>query len=486
MNFKDLSLEEIIAKIKSWETSQKAVWDYFMGRIKKYDEKVQAYNFVNENGFSEADVNFPLAWVSIWVKDIFCEKGIPTTCASKMLENFVPPYDSTVIKNLKTAGMNSLGKLNMDEFAMGSTSESSAFRKTKNPWGMRRIPGGSSGGSAAAVAAGLAPASLGTDTGGSIRQPASMCGIVGFKPSYGRNSRFWVMAMASSLDCPGTFTKNVKDAGLLYDIMNGFDEKEDTSIEGKQTINPSIWDKKDLKWYKIGLPKEYMEEWLDEGVRKVILESVEKMKELWAEIVDISLPMTKYAIATYYILMPAEVSTNLARYDGIRYGHNSTMPHESLEEVYQNNRWEWFGAEAQRRIILGSYVLSAWFYDAYYKKASQVRTLIREDFDKAFTQVDAIISPVSPNVAWKIGEKIDDPLKMYLSDAYTIPASLAGLPGISVPAGFAISEDAEKEELPVGLHILTPQFEEERLLEIAHVFETQTKWSKISPKGFED
>lgn len=486
MNFKDLSLEEIIAKIKSGETSQKEVWDYFMGRIKKYDSKIESFNFVNENWFIETDINSPLAWVSIWVKDIFCEKGIPTTCASKMLENFVPPYDATVIKNLKEAWMNSLGKLNMDEFAMGSTSESSAFRKTKNPWGTNRIPGWSSGGSAAAVAAGLAPASLGTDTGWSIRQPASMCGIVGFKPSYGRNSRFWVMAMASSLDCPGTFTKTVKDAGLLYDIMNWYDEKEDTSIEGKQTINPSIWNKKDLKWYKIGLPKEYMEEWLDEGVRKVILESVEKMKELGAEIVDISLPMTKYAIATYYILMPAEVSTNLARYDGIRYGHNSELPHESLEEVYQNNRWEWFGAEAQRRIILGSYVLSAWFYDAYYKKASQVRTLIRQDFDKAFKQVDAIISPVSPNVAWKIGEKIDDPLKMYLSDAYTIPASLAGLPWISVPAGFAISEDLEKEELPVWLHILTPQFEEERLLEIAHVFETQTPWSKISPKWFED
>lgn len=486
MKFKDLNLEEIIAKIKSGETSQKEVWDYFMGRIKKYDSKIESFNFVNENWFIENDLNTPLAWVSIWVKDIFCEKGIPTTCASKMLENFVPPYDSTVIKNLKEAWMNSLGKLNMDEFAMGSTSESSAFRKTKNPWWTNRIPGGSSGGSAAAVAAGLVPASLGTDTGGSIRQPASMCWIVGFKPSYGRNSRFWVMAMASSLDCPGTFTKNVKDAGLLYDIMNWYDEKEDTSIEWKQTINPSIWDKKDLTGYKIGLPKEYIEEWLDEGVRKVILEAVEKMKELWAEIVDISLPMTKYAIATYYILMPAEVSTNLARYDGIRYGHNSTLPHENLEEVYQNNRWEWFGSEAQRRIILGSYVLSAWFYDAYYKKASQVRTLIREDFDKAFTQVDAIISPVSPNVAWKIGEKIDDPLKMYLSDAYTIPASLAGLPGISVPAGFAISEDAEKEELPVGLHILTPQFEEERLLEIAHVFETSTPYSKISPKWFED
>ncbi|MDD4151383.1 MAG: Asp-tRNA(Asn)/Glu-tRNA(Gln) amidotransferase subunit GatA [Candidatus Gracilibacteria bacterium] len=486
MNLKDLSLEEIISKIKQKELSQKQVWDYFSDRIKKYDNKLQTFNFVNKDGFIENDINTPLAGVSIGIKDIFCEKGIPTTCASKMLENFIPPYDSTVIKNLKNAGMNSIGKLNMDEFAMGSTSESSAFRKTKNPWGTNRIPGGSSGGSASAVAAGLVPAALGTDTGGSIRQPASMCGIVGFKPSYGRNSRFGVMAMASSLDCPGTFTKTVKDAGLLYDIMNGYDENEDTRIKGKQTINPSIWDKKDLKGYKIGLPKEYMEEGLDDGVRKVILESVEKMKELGAEIVDISLPMTKYAIATYYILMPAEVSTNLARYDGIRYGHNSTLPHESLEEVYQNNRGEGFGDEAQRRIVLGSYVLSAGFYDAYYKKASQVRTLIRQDFDNAFKEVDAIISPVSPNVAWKIGEKIDDPLKMYLSDAYTIPASLAGLPGISVPAGFAISEDSEKEELPVGLHILTPQFEEEKLLEIAHVFETQTKWSKISTAGYED
>ena len=486
MNLKDLSLEQIIFKIKQKELSQKQVWDYFSDRIKKYDNKLQAFNFINKDWFTENDINTPLAWLPVWIKDIFCEKWIPTTCASKMLENFVPPYDATVIKNLKNAWMNSIGKLNMDEFAMWSTSESSAFRKTVNPWWTSRIPGGSSGWSASAVAAWLVPAALWTDTWGSIRQPASMCWIVWFKPSYGRNSRFWVMAMASSLDCPGTFTKTVKDAGLLYDIMNWYDSSEDTSIKWKQTINPSIWDKKDLAGYKIWLPKEYMEEWLDEWVKKVILEAVEKMKELGAEIVDISLPMTKYAIATYYILMPAEVSTNLARYDGIRYGHNSELPHDNLEEVYQNNRWGWFWAEAQRRIVLGSYVLSAWFYDAYYKKASQVRTLIRQDFDKAFEKVDAIISPVSPNVAWKIGEKIDDPLKMYLSDAYTIPASLAGLPGISVPAWFATSEDAEKEELPVGLHILTPQFEEERLLEIAHVFETQTKWSKISPAWYED
>ncbi len=482
---KDLSLTQIIENIKTGKTTSEEVFQYFLKRIEKYDAKVQSFNFVNTSGLTQ-NTDTILAGAPIGIKDIFCETGIPTTCGSKMLEGFLPPYDATLIQHLKEAGMSSIGKLNMDEFAMWSTCETSYYRKTLNPWGINRIPGGSSGWSAAAVAAGLVPAALGTDTGWSIRQPASMCNVVGFKPSYGRLSRFGVIPMASSLDCPGMFTKTVKDSGLLYDIMNGHDPKEHTSLNAKDIINPEIWNKKDLKWVKVGIPKEYFEEWLDEWVKTTVLEAIDKLKELWAEIKEISLPMTKYWVATYYIIMPAEVSTNLARFDGIRYGHNSDLPYANMDELYENNRGEWFGDEVQRRIILGSYVLSAWFYDAYFKKAGQIRTLIIEEFKKAFEEVDVIVSPASPSVAWKLGEKSDDPVKMYLSDAYTIPASLAWLPGISVPCGFATSEDAEKELLPVGLQILWAQFDDQKVLEVAHVYEQATTWHKENPSWFED
>jgi aspartyl-tRNA(Asn)/glutamyl-tRNA(Gln) amidotransferase subunit A len=484
MNLKDLSLEQIIKKIETWEISKEESFDYFLKRIEKYDDKVNAFNFVNTNWLNKEEGI--LNGAPIAVKDIFCETWINTTCSSNMLKEFKSPYDSTVIKNLKEAWMSSLGKVTMDEFAMWSTNESSALKKAINPWWTNRIPGGSSWWSAAAVAAWLAPAALGTDTGWSIRQPASMCNVVWFKPSYWRNSRYWVMAMASSLDCPWTLTKTVKDSAILYNVMNGYDEKENTSLPGKDIIDDKIWNTKDLKWYKIWIPKEYFEEWLDEWVRKTIEDSIEKLKELWAEIKEVSLPMTKYAIATYYIIMPAEVSTNMSRYDWLRFGHSSDKWYESTDELFMNNRWEWFWDEVKRRIVLWSYVLSAWFYDAYFKKATQIRTLIIKDFEKAFEEVDAIVSPVSPNVAWKSWEKIDDPVKMYLSDAYTIPASLAWLPWISVPAGFAKSEDSEEELLPVWMQILTPRLEEQRLFEIAHVFEQNTKyWEKI-PEGFED
>ena len=487
MNFKDLSLIEIIEQIKTGKTTKKEVFEYFLKRIEKYDDKVQAFNFVNTDWLNKENVSdTPLAWAPIAVKDIFCEIWVPTTCSSKILEWFKPPFDATVIKNLKEAWFSSLWKVTMDEFAMWSTNETSAFKKAVNPWWTNRIPGGSSGWSAASVAAWLAPAALWTDTGWSIRQPASMCNIVWFKPSYWRNSRNWVIAMASSLDCPWTLTKTVKDAALLYEIMNSFDPKENTSIPGKDTINPEIWETKDLKWYKIWVPKEYFEEGLDSWVKKVIEDAISKLKELWAEIKEITLPMTKYAIATYYILMPAEVSTNLSRYDWIRFWPISEKPYDSMDELFINNRTEGFWKEPKRRLVLGSYVLSAWFYDAYYKKATQVRTLIIEDFKKAFSEVDAIVSPVSPSVAWKIWEKIDDPVKMYLSDAYTIPASLAWLPWISVPAWFAESEDADKEKLPVWLQILTPRLEEQRLFEIAHVFEQNTNYWKKNPEWFED
>lgn len=481
---RNLSLIEIIENIKSKKVTKQEVFDYFLKRIEKYDDKLKSFNFVNKNWLNTSE-NTVLEWVPIWVKDLFCEIWIPTTWASKMLENFVPPYDATVIKKLKEAWFSSIWKLNMDEFAMWSTTENSAFKSTVNPWWTNRIPGGSSGWSSASVSAWLVPAALWTDTGWSIRQPASMCNIVWFKPSYWRNSRFWVLPMASSLDCPWTLTKTVRDAGLLYDIMNWFDEKEDTTIDGKDKIDPKIWETKDLKWVKVWVPKEYFEEWLDPWVRETINKAIETLKELWAEIKDISLPMTKYAIATYYIICPAEVSTNLWRLDGLRYWHSSVKPYSSMDEFYSNNRWEWFNSEAQRRIVLWSYVLSAWFYDSYFKKACQIRTLIIEDFKKAFEEVDVIVSPVSPNVAWKLWEKIDDPLKNYLADAYTIPASLAWLPWLSVPAWFAKSEDKEDELLPVWLQILTPQFQDQKALEIAYVFEQATNYAKINPKWFE-
>lgn len=484
MNLAHKSLLELKQMIDSNEVTAKQVWDYYLERSKKHNNDINAFNSFNENGFNTSSEN--LAGIPIGVKDIFCETGIPTTGASKMLEKYVPPYDATLITKLKEAGMSSLGKCNMDEFAMGSSGENSAFGNTKNPHDIKRIPGGSSSGSAAAVAAGLIPAALGTDTGGSIRQPASMCGVVGFKPSYGRNSRLGIMPMASSLDCPGTFTKTVQDAAFLYEIMNGEDTLESSSLPGKDTINSEIWNTKDLSGVKVWVPKEYFEEGLDAGVKKQIENTIDTMKSLGAEIQEISLPMTKYAVAAYYIICPAEVSTNLARLDGIRYGYNSDKVNEGLDDIYLNNRGEGLWAEPQRRSILGSYVLSAGFYDAYYKKAAQVRTLIIEDFKKAFEEVDIIVGPTAPSVAWKIGEISEDPLKMYLEDAYTIPASLAGLPGLSLPCGFAASEDGKNNSLPVWIQMLCPRLSEQKLFEIAHVLEKELNLREsLTPKGFE-
>lgn len=482
MNFKDLSLEEIINKIKSGETTALEVKNYFLERVKKYDGDINSFNFLNE----DVEINQEdgeLAWVVLWVKDIFCETGVATTMASNMLKNFVPPYDATVIKKLTSAWMTSLGKVNMDDSAMGTTGESSVFGATINPWGENRIPGGSSSGSAASVAAGLVPAALGTDTGWSLRQPASMCNVVGFRPSYGRNSRFGVIPMASSFDCPGTITKTVKDAALLYNITNGEDVKENTTFKGKDTISDDVFNKTDMSGIKVWVPKEYFEEGLDADVREKIEASIEKCRELGAEIVDVSLPMTKYAIAAYYIIVPAEVSTNIWRLDGVRYGHNSDAPYASMDELYMNNRWESLGKEIQRRSIVWAYVLSAGFYDAYYKKASHVRTKIIDEFNSVFDEVDVLITPPTPSAAWKIGEKSADPLKMYLADAYTIPASLAGLPGISVPAGFV---EQEWETLPVWVQFLGNLKQEEKVLQVAHIFEQATGYGKQNPVGFED
>jgi aspartyl-tRNA(Asn)/glutamyl-tRNA(Gln) amidotransferase subunit A len=485
MNLAYKSLLEIKQLIDSGETTSREVWDYFMDRSEKHNTVLWAFLSIWLKKFEEKN-NTLLSGIPLGIKDIFCEKTVITSGASKMLESYIPAYDATIIKKLNEAGMNSLGKCNMDEFAMGSSGENSAFLSTKNPHGTDRIPGGSSSGSAAAVAAGLVPAALGTDTGWSIRQPASMCWVVGFKPSYGRNSRFGIMPMASSLDTPGTFTRNVQDAAYLYDIMNGEDKLESSSLPAKDSISSEIWNTPDLKGIKIWIPKEYFEDGLDTGVKQQIESAISNLKELGAEIKEISLPMTKYAVAAYYIICPAEVTTNLARLDGIRYGHNSELPNNGLEEIYLHNRGEWLGNEPKRRSILWSYVLSAGFYDAYFKKAAQIRTLIIEDFKKAFSEVDMIVGPTAPGVAWKIGEISEDPLKMYLEDAYTIPASLAGLPGISLPCGFAQSNDAEKELLPVGLQMLTARLEEEKLFKIAHALEQSLNlWDSLIPKGFE-
>lgn len=405
------------------------------------------------------------------MKDVFSEAGIETTASSKMLADYKPPYDATIISCLKEAGFSSIGKLNMDEFAMGGSGENSAMRITRNPWDIDRIPGGSSSGSAAAVAAGMVSAALGTDTGGSIRQPASMCGVVGFKPTYGRNSRKGVISMASSLDTPGTFTKTVEDAAMLYEIMTGYDAGDSTSLQEPTTINPAIWDKKDLEGVKIGVPKEYFIEGIEKGVQKEIDGAIAKLRELGAEIKEVSLPHTEYGLAVYYIVMPAEVSTNLARYDGIRFGHT----HGGGADIAMS-RSEGFGKEAQRRIMLGSFVLSSGFYDAYYRRASLIRELIKNDFKKAFNEVvDIIVTPTAPSVAWKIGEKVDDPLKMYLSDVFTVNASLAGLPGLSLPVGYSLPEDGGTTELPVGLQILGPELGEEKVFEVAHILERAMK-----------
>lgn len=479
---KDMSLIELKELIVSGEKTSKEIYEYFAKRIEKYDETLNA--FISKDLSAHADSHEALVWLPIAIKDIFSKKWRTTSGASKMLENFIPPYTSTVVKRLESAWMSYIGNTNMDEFAMWSTGENSAFGSTLNPWGTNRIPGGSSSGSAAAVAAWLVPAALWTDTGWSTRQPAFFTGTVWFKPTYWRNSRFGVHPMASSLDCPATFTKTVEDAGLLYDIMNGEDEKDATSMPWKDSINPKIWKTSSLEWKTIWVPQEYFDEWLDAEVKKAIKEAINHMEKLWATIKEISLPMTKYAVTSYYIICPAEVATNLARLDGLKYGYNSKSPHTNLADIYINNRGEGLGPEPQRRTIIWNYVLSAWFYDAYFKKAAQIRTLIIKDFDTAFEWVDAIVWPCAPTAAWKLWEKTDDPLKMYLADAYTIPASLAGLPGISVPCGF-VEDDGDK--LPVWIQILAPRGKDQELLEIANVYEKSAWWrEQMIPEGFED
>lgn len=459
MDFKNLSLIELDELVKTGKVTYDEIYKYFLGRVKEYNTALNAYTAL------PPDVpqwpGLPVA-----VKETFCEVGIRTTAASRMLENFIPPYESTVTARMKDAGFVSFGKTNMDEFALGSSGENSFFGPTRNPWDPTRIPGGTSSGSAAAVAAGLVPAALGTDTGGSIRQPASMCGVVGFKPGYGRNSRSGVIAAASSLDTPGYLTRTVRDAGMLYEVTAWHDPQDATSLDAPVTVDTSIWERQDLKWLKVWIPKEYFIDGIEPGVRTVIDNAITRIRELGAEVIEISLSHTEHGISAYYVINPAEVASNLARYDGIRYGAIAWTGGDITE-----NRSAWLGNEPQRRSLVGSYVLSSGFYDAYYKKASAVRELIRDDFREAFEQVDVIVTPTAPTVAWKIGAKGDDPLALYLEDVFTIPASLAGLPGLVVPVGYASPKDDATVDLPVGLQILGPVLGETQCLMVGHVME---------------
>ncbi|MHC1728646.1 MAG: Asp-tRNA(Asn)/Glu-tRNA(Gln) amidotransferase subunit GatA [Syntrophobacteraceae bacterium] len=483
MEIHSLSLHRIYDLLKSRSVSAVEVLSAFLERISAIDPKVNTYiSTLGDRAMDEANAfdagrkDFsasPLAGVPIAMKDVICIQGTPTTCGSRMLRNFIPPYDATVTRKLKEAGAIFIGKTNMDEFAMGSSTENSAFLKTRNPWDLDRVPGGSSGGSAAAVASGLCAGSLGTDTGGSIRQPASFCGVVGLKPTYGRVSRFGLVAFASSLDQIGPITRDVEDAAIMLQAIAGYDPNDSTSVDLPVPDYRTALSEP-IAGLRLGIPKEYFIEGMAPEVATAVRNAISVCREMGAEIIDISLPHTEYGIAAYYIIAPAEASSNLARYDGVKYGHRAEGGKE-LIETYRRTRSQGFGAEVKRRIMLGTYVLSAGYYEAYYGKASQVRTLIRQDFLNAFEKCDAILAPVSPIPAFRIGEKADDPLQMYLGDVFTLPASLSGIPGISVPCGFT------SENLPIGLQVLGPHFREELILRIAHQFEQATTFHLRKP-----
>lgn len=476
----ELSKELDAKKISSLELTH-----LYLERIKKYDEKLNCFiTLTEEQALSDAKAadekraqgqSSPLLGIPFAHKDIFCTDGIKTTCGSKMLDNFIAPYDATVVQQLKAAGIVNLGKTNMDEFAMGSSNETSYYGPVKNPWDLERVPGGSSGGSAAAVAALLTPASTGTDTGGSIRQPAALCGVTGLKPTYGRVSRYGMIAFASSLDQGGPFAKSAEDVALLMNAMAGFDKRDSTSIDHPLPDYTQSLDNP-IKGLRIGLPKEYFSEGLDNEVAKAIETAIKEYEKLGASVHEINLPNTGLSCPAYYVLAPAECSSNLARYDGVRYGYRCPDPID-LMDLYKRSRSEGFGSEVKRRIMIGTYVLSAGYYDAYYIKAQKARRLIRDDFAAAFENVDVILSPTTPTPAFKLGEKASDPLSMYLSDIYTIAINLAGLPAISVPAGFV-------NQLPIGMQLIGNLFGEEKILNVAHQYQKVTDWHKRIPEGF--
>ena len=454
-----------------------------LGRIAQVEDRVKAFISLDPEGAMaqagaadkelKAGTGGALCGIPLSIKDVLCTDGLRTTCGSRILENFVPPYDATSVVKLKEAGAVLLGKVAMDEFAMGSTSENCAFGPPKNPWQTEYICGGSSGGSAASVAADECIASLGTDTGGSIRQPASHCGVVGLKPTYGRVSRYGLVAFASSLDQIGPITKDVMDCALMLNVISGYDAQDSTSV-AQEVPDYRRALTEGLQGMKVGIPREYFVKGLDPEVEKAVQQGIDKLREAGAETVEVSLPHTDYCVAVYYIIAPAEASSNLARYDGVRYGFRDTSS-DTLLDMYKNSRSLGFGNEVKRRIIIGTYALSSGYYDAYYKKASQVRTLITEDFKRVFATCDVLASPVTPTPAWKLAEKIDDPLSVYLSDILTISANLAGIPGISVPCGFS------RAGLPIGLQIQAAHFQEEKLLRAAYNLEQRMNISHLRP-----
>src|ERR1700751_343812 len=476
-----LTAHELLSLLRSRQISPKEVVIALSRRIEEVDPLVHAYlSYDLERALAEAssaDVSLPLGGLPISIKDVISVQGHPCGCASKILEGYIAPYDATVISRLRAAGAIPFGRLNMDEFAMGSSTENSAFGPSKNPWESTRTPGGSSGGSAAAVAADEAFAGLGSDTGGSIRQPAALCGCVGLKQTYGRVSRYGLVAFASSLDQIGPLTKDVEDAALLMDVIAGLDKNDSTSLP-ELIPNFSADLRKGVKGLRIGLPKEYFIEGLDPEVEKAVRTAVEHLGGLGAELLEISLPHTEYALSTYYIIAPAEASANLARFDGVRYGFRADGI-TGLLDHYGKTREQGFGQEVKRRIILGTYALSSGYYDAYYLRAQKVRTLIRRDFDDAFAKVDAILCPTSPIPAFKLGERTGDPLQMYLADIFTLAANMAGICGISIPCGFA---DVEGKKLPVGLQILGKALNEATILRVANAYEQSTDWHTEKPK----
>ncbi len=476
-----LTVTELQARLRAKELSPREAIDALAARIEAVDPTVHAYLSTDlERARADADaadVNLPLGGVPIAIKDVISVAGQPCGCASHILDGYVAPYDATCITRLRAAGAIPFGRLNMDEFAMGSSTENSSKGVTRNPWDPSRVPGGSSGGSAASVAAHTAFASLGTDTGGSIRQPAALCGVVGLKPSYGRISRYGLVAFASSLDQVGPFTRTVEDAARLLGVMAGSDPHDSTSLD-EPVPDYAAALTGDIKGLKLGLPKEYFIGGIDPQVETAVRAAVDHYTKLGAEIVEVSLPHTEYAVAVYYIVATAEASANLARFDGVRYGHRAKDTN-GLLDFYGRTREEGFGAEVKRRIILGTYVLSSGYHDAYYLQAQKVRTLIRRDFQEAFKNVDALICPTSPVPAFKMGEHTQNPLAMYLQDIFTIAANLAGICGVSLPCGFATSDDGKA--LPIGLQLLGPSFDEARLLQIAHAYEQSTDWHGRRP-----
>jgi len=497
VKFHELTAYQASELLRQGEVSSVELTRAFLDRTAQLDGQIQAYLTVLADQAltqaAEADVKLqrdgpewaaqrPLLGVPVAIKDVICVSGAPTTCGSKMLESFWSPYDATVVTKLKTAGAVIVGKTNTDEFAMGSSTENSAYHTTRNPWDLERVPGGSSGGSAAAVASSMVPAALGSDTGGSVRQPAALCGVVGIKPTYGRVSRYGLVAYASSLDQIGTFGRDVRDAALLLGIIAGHDPCDSTSMSlpvPDYTASLAVDEPTDLRGVRVGVPREYWGEGLDDAVRDVVRAAIDQLAGLGAQVREVSLPHTDYALPVYYLIAPAECSANLARYDGVRFGL-SAPDAPDIWEAYRLTRERGFGAEVKRRVMLGTFALSAGYYDAFYLKAQKVRTLIKGDFDRAFEDVDVIVGPTTPTPAFKIGEKVDDPMQMYLSDVFTLSCNLAGICGLSLPCGLVPASDGGSL-LPVGLQIQGPAFGEESILRVAHVYEQATSWHHQRP-----